>query len=377
MARKKSIGADLNIAIVGVVSGSVLNFRKELIKTLVKKGHNVYVLVSDDDNKNDIEMLGVTHVRYFVSRKGTNIFHDLKTCINLYKIFREIKPDIVLSYTIKPVIWGGLAARLYKRTKFLALITGLGYTFEPGGIKKKLLTKVVINLYKCALKNSYAVIFQNEDNLSVFLESNIVVRSQTHVVNGSGVCIERFHMTEIPKDDVIFLTIGRLLGAKGLREFSKAAESVRAKVPGVRFQVLGPSDDGYDAISLEEIKNWTDSGAVEYLGSAKDVRPFIAKASVFVLASYHEGLPRTSLEAMAMGRPLITTNVPGCKSTIHQGKNGFMVEAKNIEQLESAMLAMLELKEQWVEMGLYSRSLVEKKFSVNKVNDEMLKIIFG
>jgi len=371
------LGANVKICIIGALPSSLINFRGELIKSLVAEGHNVIAMASGASNMDvtDIEALGVKYVDYSVTRNGLNPFADMNTLKNFIVLFKKEKPDIVLAYTIKPVIWGGIATRFFSNMRFYGLITGLGFAFQHGNFKRNLLNAIATNLYRLALAKAKNVIFQNTDNLQVFLDKNIIVKEQGVRVNGSGVNLAHFTKCNITTSSIIFLTVARLLGEKGLREYAAAAKIVKQKYPDVTFQLVGPEDPSPDGIPISEVNQWHNDGYIEYLGSATDIRPHIINCNIFVLASYHEGMPRTVLEAMATGRPILTTNVPGCKETVIEGENGFLIEKQDVEQLVDKMLWFIEHQEKWQTMADKSHELAMEKFDVRKVNNELLKIM--
>jgi glycosyltransferase involved in cell wall biosynthesis len=367
----------LKIIIIGTLPSSLINFRGELIKLIVYNGYQVIAMASNatSDEIREIEKLGVKYIDYAVQRNGLNPLADIKTLIGFRAVFKREKPDIVLAYTIKPVIWGGIAARLCSGTNFFGLITGLGFAFQKDGFKRKLLSTVATNLYRLALSKAHKIIFQNPDNMQVFIDNKITSKSQAVRVNGSGVNLSHFKKSKPTAEKFTFLTIARLLGEKGLREYAKAAKLVREKYPDVIFQLVGPEDPSPDGISITEVNQWHDDGYILYLGGTNDVRSNLEYCNIFVLASYHEGMPRTVLEAMATGRPVLTTNVPGCKETVIEGENGFLVEKKNVEQLVEKMIWFINNKQQWQEMADKSYELAIEKFDVHKVNEELFKIM--
>ena len=364
----------MKILILGTVPNDLLNFRSELIKDILKKGPEVIASSSKLDSDSAIHMkeLGITYESIFLKRHGLSFWGDTKTLADLLKLFKKRNPNLVLAHGIKLVIWGGISARI-RKIPFFALITGLGFAFQGTTFRRKLLTRFVSFLYRIALKNSKAVIFQNEDNRRIFIDKNIISRSKTHIVNGSGVDINKFNFTQIPESNLSFLLVSRLLGEKGLREYAEAAKIVKEKFPEVEFKIVGTQDNSLDAISIEEVKSW--SLYIDYEGPTKDVRPYIKKCHVYVLPSYHEGLPRSTLEAMSMGRPVLTTNASGCKETVDEGINGFMVPVGSSKKLAERMIWFIENKDKIAIMGKKSRNIVETRFDVRKVNEEMLRIL--
>lgn len=367
----------MKITVVGAKPSSLYNFRGELFKRLTLIDNAVvYGLASNanEEEREVIKNLNSTYIDYSVSRNGLNPKEDLKTFKALRTIFKNHQPDVILAYTIKPIIWGAFAARYVPNCRFYALVTGLGFAFQKGNWKKNLLMKLVVFLYKASLKNVDKVIFQNPDNRQVFIDLGIVTEDRTAIVNGSGVDISHFEvkpLSSIPR----FLLIARLLGDKGIREYIKAANIVIQKYPEAIFQLVGPEDPSPDGISLDELTRLNSNNSVDYLGGTDDVRPYIAGCSIFVLPSYHEGLPRTVLEAMATGRPILTTDVPGCRETVINGENGWLVEKSNVEQLAEKMTWFIENQAEWQRMAKASREMVEDKFDVHKVNQTLLKIM--
>jgi len=367
----------MKILVIGGSPKSLVNFRGDLIRAFVEQGHSVLGVAQDAPKSmvSDIEALGCRFKSIPIERNGLNPFSDLKVLWSLYKLFKLEEPDIVLSYTIKPVIWGGVAAKFRKNTRFYGLITGLGFAFQSGGIKRNLLSWIATSLYQFSLKTASAVIFQNLDNRQVFIDKKIIPLSKTHRVNGSGVNVSRFKSNPLPEGGVVFLSVSRLLGEKGLREYVEAAKIVKKKYPNVTIQLLGAEDPSPDGISRDEVRGWHDSGAVEYLGSTMDVRPFLKNCTVFVLASYHEGMPRTVLEAMSVGRPILTTDTEGCRETVVNGKNGFLVPVKSVDAIVEKMYWFIENSDKLAAMGAESRLMAEELFDVHKVNNSLLSIL--
>ena len=367
----------MKIIVIGAKPSSLYNFRGELLKKLAaNSNHNIFAMASGA-NKEEIDTinnLNVKYIDYPVSRVGLSPSEDFKTFRILRTVFKREQPDVILAYTIKPIIWGGLAARVLPNCRFYALVTGLGFAFQEGNWKKNLLVKLVAFLYKISLKNAEKVIFQNPDNKKVFIDLGIVPEHKAAVVNGSGVDVTHFEIKPLstaPK----FLLIARLLGDKGVREYVKAANIIKQHYPQVVFHLVGPEDPSPDCISLQELAQLNNKKAVDYLGATNDVRPYIEGCSIFVLPSYHEGLPRTVLEAMATGRPILTTDVPGCRETVMNGKNGWLVEKANVEQLAEKMIWFIENPQEWQRMAEASRAMVEDKFDVQKVNKELMSIM--
>jgi len=366
-----------HIVLIGAYPESLINFRGDLIKALVGAGHRVTAMAAPASREQiaRIEALGAHFRAYSIERNSLNLFHDLRTLLALRATFRELRPDVALAYTLKPVIWGGIGAIGIPGLRFHALITGLGFAFHGQGLRRKFLTRLVAWLYRRALGGASSVIFQNRDNRETFVARGLVSPSKCHVVRGSGVNLCRFKATPVPASGLVFLMISRLLKEKGLFEFAEAARLVRARHEAGVFQLLGPPDPSPDGVPLAQVKEWQNQGIIDYLGEAKDVRPFIAGCGVFVLPSYHEGMPRSVLEAMAMGRPILTTDVPGCRETVEVEKNGFLVPKGDAARLAEKMAWMIANRDQWQSMGDASLTLAKQQFDVRKVNADLLRIM--
>lgn len=367
------------IAISAGYAKSLINFRGALVKALCDAGIEVHVIApglgDDPETRHQLEDWGVITHDVPMQRTGTNPLKDLGAMYALYRLFREIQPDAVLGYTIKPVIYGTLAAWLAKVPKRYALITGLGYAFtgEAQG-KRGLIQRIVRGLYHQALKRANVVFFQNPDDEALFRGLNLVPEQvSSKIVNGSGIDLGRFQPAPFPQGKTVFLLIARLLGDKGVREYVAAAREIRKRHPEVIFRVVGAVDDNPDSVHTEEVESWKQDGIIEYLGRLEDVRPAIEGCSVYVLPSYREGTPRTVLEAMAMGRAVITTDAPGCRETVVEGDNGFLVPVKSVDALVSAMLRFVEAPDSIASMGQRSRVIAEQKYDVHKVNVAMLE----
>lgn len=366
------------VVLIGALPESLINFRGDLLKELVAAGHKVTAMASQTESHvvEKLAHLGISFRAYPVQRNGLNPINDMHTFFSLRKAFGELKPDVVLSYTIKPVIWGGMALKGMSAIRFYALITGLGFAFHEGdSFVRATLTALVTRLYRLSLTKASRVIFQNPDNRDLFIAKQIIDKDKCALVNGSGVDLDRFAVTPLPGEGFVFLTIGRLLGEKGFREYAQAAQLVKARYPEAVFRLVGPEDTSPDGIPLEEVRVWQDHGWIEYLGETKDVQPFLSDCHVFVLPSYHEGMPRTVLEAMATGRPILTTDVPGCRDTVVPGENGYLVPRSDTKALAERMIWFIENRDQWTRMGQVSHRMAEGRFDVHKINAEMLHIM--
>lgn len=365
---------------------SLTNFRGPLIKALINSGCVVHAaapgLSPDSAHGAGLIAIGVVIHEVHLQRTGTNPLADLRSFLALVSLIRRLKVEAVLGYTIKPVIYGTLAASLAGVPCRFALVTGLGYAFQQessSGISlRTAIRSVVRKLYRLSLKQAHVVFFQNPDDQALFLQQSILSAStRSVVVNGSGVDIHQYAVSAIPAGRIgpgtTFLLIARLLGDKGVREYVEAARRMKMRYPGTVFRLVGWIDENPNAIRDRELNDWVAEGVVEYLGRLSDVRPAIADCTVYVLPSYREGTPRTVLEAMAMGRPIITTDAPGCRETVVDGDNGFLVPVKAVDELVSAMAKFVLCPGLVDKMGRRSRDIAEAKFDVNAVNAVMLR----
>ncbi|RKG47927.1 glycosyltransferase family 1 protein [Acinetobacter cumulans] len=362
---------------------SALNFRGKLLEAIAHQGYEIHIMAPElstfPDEYHHLQSLGYTVHDIPMQRTGTNPLADLKLLKHLYQQIRQIQPDYVLSYTIKPVIYGTLASWLAKVPHRFALITGLGYAFqnvESG--KRSLFQKMVHGLYAQALKHSDKVFFQNPDDLKLFQDMHLLeAEKPTVVVNGSGVNVQDFDVLPLPQNDAgvvkaSFLLIARLLGDKGVREYAEAARIIKAKHPATEFHLVGWIDDNPSAIAQAELDEWIADGRLNYWGKLSDVRPAISQSSVYVLPSYREGTPRTVLEAMAMGRAIITTDAPGCRETVQHGQNGYLVGVKSVDDLVQSMQYFIEDPKLIEYMGQRSREVALNKYDVHQVNAHMM-----
>tara|TARA_R110002049_G_scaffold194948_1_gene364015 strand:- start:2797 stop:3912 length:1116 start_codon:yes stop_codon:yes gene_type:complete len=368
----------MRVVIIGATPHSLVNFRGELMKAFIASGCEVIAMAGEATEQEvlSIEAIGAKFQSYPVSRNSTGLLNNLKTFFAFRKILNYHKPDVVLSYTIKPVIWTGIALFGNNDARFNALVTGLGYAFEGQGFKREVLKRVVSLLYRLSLKKADKVIFQNEDDKDYFLLKRITQEKKVRVVNGSGVPINFFAEQPFVNKNLSFLMIARLLNEKGVRYYVDAAKIVKEKYPETIFNLLGPYDSSPDAISFQEVTDWVKGGEIDYLGESNDVRPFLKKCDVFVLPSYYrEGLPRTILEAMSTGRPILTTDNVGCREPIINGLNGWLVPIKDSVSLAKKMIWYIENKNKIPIMGKESRKIVEEKYDVNLVNKTMCEIL--
>jgi glycosyltransferase involved in cell wall biosynthesis len=321
-----------------------------------------------------LESIGVACHEIPLNRTGLNPFADGALLYNLIGLMRRARPNLVIAYTAKPVIFGLLAARIARVPRRYALITGLGYAFTgPLAGKRRMVRAVIALLYRLALRGADRVFFQNPDDLAQFAALELLTNVRPVVVNGSGIDLAHFGPAPFPEGPVRFLLVARLLSAKGIREFAAAAAVLLQRHPDVQFHLLGGLDSNPDALDRIEVTRWHDDATLVWHGEVRDVRPHIAACHVFVLPSYREGTPRSVLEAMAMGRPIITTNAPGCRETVIDGRNGFLVEPQSVVPLAEAMERFVNRPELIELLGAASRAIAENKYDVHEVNAHMLR----
>lgn len=365
----------MKVLVVGNIAQSLVNFRGPLLHEMVERGHEVTAVGPEDDAHyaEELRALGVTYRVVPLERASFNPLADLRFIRALAQLMRELRPDVFLGYTIKPVIYGNIAAGLTRVPSRSALITGLGYAFGGGSLKQRLVGRFIHLLYRLALTGAKVVFFQNPDDMNEFLGRGFVTPARAALVAGSGVDLARFGASEPPPPPLVFLLIARLIREKGIGQFVDAARVLKELHPDARFQLLGPVDQNPTAVTPAELERWQRAGTIEYLGVTEDVRPYLRDASVFVLPSYYrEGTPRTALEALATGRPVITTDAPGCRETVVDGVNGFLVAPRDTESLTRAMERFLADPTLVSRMGQASLELARARFDVKLVNAAML-----
>lgn len=365
----------MKIVILASFAPSLVRFRGPLITTLVAAGHDVVAVAPDIDPPllSELYKLGATPLDLHLSRTGMNPIQDMLYGWRLYRAFRWLQPDLVLSYTAKPNIWGAIAANAAGATS-AAMVTGLGFAFTDGGERKwkrALIEKVQTWLYRRATYRNAVVIFQNPDDRDDFIAAGCLADpGKARIVNGSGVDLNHFAPSPL-HDQTHFLMIARLLKNKGVREYAEAAIQLKAHYPTTNFALAGFFDEGPDGIPPMTLAEWQTRG-LDYLGGLDDVRPALAAASVFVLPSYREGTPRSVLEAMASGRAIITTDVPGCRETVDDGVNGFLIPSRDANSLADRMRWMIEHPEAVAAMGEQSLRIAREKYDVEKVNETLM-----
>lgn len=365
----------MKFVLISPKNRTVYNFRGDLIKEIINKGYEVVVTGPDMTDVDKIEALGARFKEIPMEKTGTSIASDLKYCEKLTRFLKDEKPDVTLGYTVKPVVYGAIAANRAGVKNINCLITGGGYTFISRSVKARILGLIVRNLYRIGLSNATHVIFQNKDDLEEFCSKHLVSKKKCSYVNGSGVNIDQFKPAQLP-DEPTFFMLSRLLKSKGVGEYLEAARTVKKQYPQAKFKLLGKYEYVMqDAMDKDYVETFIKDGTVERFEETDDVRPYYEMCSVYTLPSYREGTPRTVLEAMAMGRPIITTDTQGCRETVKDGVNGFFVPVKNSDAIAEKMIWFIEHPEAIQEMGQQSYQYVLEKFDVNKVNADMIRIM--
>ena len=370
------------VVLISHAAETLINFRGPLIKAMVAAGYRVVAFAPDytEASRRAIAALGAELVDYPLQRTGINPWQDMRSMLALRKALLHIRPDVVLAYTIKPVIWGTLAAWLARVPRRVVLIEGLGFVFTDSGdtvpLKRRLLRGVVSWLYRFALARAHRVLMLNPDDIRDFATRGLVAPAKALNIGGIGVDLAEWPVTPLPDGPLIFCLAARLLREKGVYEYVEAARRVKARHPGARFLLLGSTDKNPGSLQAAQVEQWVHEGVVEWPGHVP-MRDWLARSSVFVLPSYREGVPRSTQEAMAMGRPVITTDVPGCRETVVDGVNGLIVAPRDAAALAAAMEKLILDPGLLAGMGAASRAMAEEKFDVHHINAVILRELRG
>lgn len=366
----------MKIAITLNTSWNIYNFRFSLIKELLRNGHSVVAVAPHDDYTKKLIQMGCSFEDVTMDSRGANPFKDLGLTFELYNIYKRVKPDIILHYTIKPNIYGTLAATILK-IPVINNISGLGTIF----LNDTWISKIALKLYRFSFKFPKQVFFQNQEDLQLFLDKELIQKNICEVIPGSGIDLDHF-LPEEKKETVEekpfeFLMISRLIIDKGIREYVAACAILQERGINATFSLLGSLDEAHSrGISSVELEGWIEDGYINYLGSTDDVRPYIHRANCVVLPSYREGTPRTLLEAAACGKPIVATNVPGCNNIVDDKLNGLLCNVKDEHDLALKMKSMFYLSEdEQNEMGLRGRNIVERRFDHQIIIERYLKAI--
>ena len=373
----------MKIVMIGTIASSILGFRKPLIEELIIKGHKVYAFAIDYSNpqRRLLKSLGVIPVDYVLCRSGLNILTDLKTMLQLKAKLKVINPDIVLSYFVKPVIYGTMAARLANIPIRIAMLEGLGYVHTASqngyGFKKRILQIVQGVLFTISFKFATRVIFLNPDDPIDLSKMTLFSKSKVEILGGIGLELLDYPYSKPNMNNPIrFIFVARLLAEKGIYQLIEAIKLVQEKYPSTELVVLGSLDENSPTgLTKKDLDDFIKQEIIIYPGQVANVNEWLSNSHVFVLPSHREGVPRSTQEAMATGLPIITTDVPGCRETVVDGKNGFLVPAFDVDILSEKMIWFIQNPERIESMGFASRCIAEEKFDVHKVNAKMLKIM--
>lgn len=354
---------------------SLFWFRVDLMKAMQAAGYEVVAAAQmpEADWSDRFKALGVKYRQISVARNGLNPLGDLTTLNDIKKLLKEERPDKIFAFQAKTISYGAIAAKSLGITEFYPMVAGLGSIFRGEGLKNKLVRTVMSVLYKQAFNKSKKIFFQNNDDRKMLIDAGLLKEKQIVMIHGSGVNIDKFQPTEFPETPT-FLFIGRLIKDKGVGEYLAACTKIKEMYHNrVRCLLVGPYDSNPSALKPEELQPLVDKGVLEYFGEQSDVRPYISQCTVYVLPSYHEGTPKTVLESMAMGRTIITTDAPGCRETVKNGENGFLVPVKDVDAVIAEMQYLIERPQECVRMGAKSREMATQIFDVNRVNKTILE----
>ena len=369
------------LALITANAQTLRLFRTHLIAALVARGVRVLALAPnfDDDGRALVRGLGAEPVDCHMQRTGLNPLRDLLDTWHLARLLRRLQPDIVLGYAAKPVIFGSMAAWLAGVPRRLAMVEGLGFAFTPSGeqmsAKRRLFQCLFMALYRAAFACAHRVVFLNPDDEAQLVDAGLLPASKAFMLGGIGLDLAQWQPAAPVSEPPTFLLTARLLREKGVLEFANAARIVKSQHPQARFILLGvPDEANPGSITAAQAQAWVDEGLLEWPGF-QPVAPWLVQASVFVLPSYREGVPLSTQEAMAMARPVITTDAPGCRETVVDGVNGFLVPPRNAQALAQKMCVFIEQPELIASMGQASRRLAQERFDVHQVNERLIALI--
>ena len=359
-----------HILMICVTSQGVINFRSGLIKKLLQEGNKVSVVAFDNDFQNDVESLGCDFYSVNDNNRSTSPIKILTLKNKYLKIIKKINPDIVFTFMLKPNIFGVLAAKKAKVNAIFSMVEGVGDAFVMKSLKWSIIRSVICFLYKKSFKIVDKVFFLNDDDKNDFIKMKLVSNEKCIKINGIGVDLERFSYHKVTNKKS-FLMIARMIRSKGIYEYCECARKVKKVFPDAEFNYLGAEGN----VTILDIKEYIDDNSIKYLGTTKDVRPYIENCSVFILPSYREGVPMSIMEALAVGRPIITTNVPGCKETVINQYNGFIIEKENVDQMFEKIKWFIENTDELELYGLNSRKFAEQKFDQIIINEKIIEEI--
>lgn len=360
----------MKILVVANFDVGLYKFRKELLQEIMNNGHEVYISLPDGDLVQPLVDMGCKFIKTDLERRGVNPLADFKLISKYRKILKKIKPDLVITYTIKPNLYMGMLCK-NRNIPYVINITGLGTAFQSHGA----VLKAFVKMYKAACKKAQTVIFENCENMQIFKDYKIVNNEQCLLNNGAGVNLEEYPFTDYPgAEQIRFLFVGRVMKEKGIDELFEAAKMIKKEYENVYFDVVGPYEDDYKDVTEKLVAD----GIIDYYGFQDDVKHFIEKAHCFVLPSWHEGMANTNLECAAMGRPIITSNIHGCLEAVVDGQTGFLAEPKNVDDLYEKLKQFIDLPyDKKVEMGQVSHNHIAKNFDKKVVVFKTFERIFS
>lgn len=359
----------MRIAVLSSHTPSLFWFRMDMMQAFMEQGHEVFALGNEPTEKWE-EKFSERKIKYYqidVQRNGVNPLKDLKALVSIRKVLKAVKPDKIFTFQAKTVIYGSLAANLLGIKEVYPLIAGMGSVFLSQTLKSRIVKTILTLEYNVAMRKCPAIFFQNRDDEKVFRDNRILHKQKIVFLHGSGVNTEHFQVQPLP-EEFGFLCISRLIKDKGVYEYLEACRRIKQKYPKTRCLLVGPYDSNPSALKPDELQPFVNEGIIEYFGEQEDVRPYLAQCNVFVLPSYREGTPKTVLEAMACGRAIITTDAPGCRETVEDGKNGYLVPIKDVHALSDKMECYINSPESVSIMGADGREKAEKIFDVKFVN---------
>ena len=358
------------ILLLCVTSQSIVNFRASLIKKLQSEGYSISAVAFDSLYKDEIDKLGIDFYTLEDNNRSLNPLKILTLRKRYKKIIQKIKPDKVFTFMLKPNVFGVKGAKSAGVKEIYSMVEGAGDAFIRNSFKWKVIRFVICKLYKGALKSTVKTFFLNNDDLKEFVDRGLIKYDKCELIHGIGVDLCKFEFKPL-KNYNVFLMVARMLETKGVYEYLNAARLVKQKYPDAVFNYLG----GEGTVTVQDIKEYIEEGTVNYLGTAKDVRPYLEDCTAFVLPSYREGVSMSTMEAEAIGRIIITTQTVGCRETVEEGYNGYLVEKHNSEELAQACIKVIENKDKAIEMGKNSRAYAENKFDQIKINDQIIEVI--
>lgn len=363
-----------SIVVLSSHTPSLFWFRADMMQEFRRRGYDVYAFGNEEEDKwaDKFDELGIGYEQIPVSRNGLNPLQDKKTYDAIKVKLDRIRPDKIFTYQAKTVIYGTLAANKLGITEVYPLIAGMGAVFINNDIKSRAIRVVMTTLYRMSMKKCPLVFFQNDDDERIFRENGIVKSQPVKLIHGSGVNTDKFTVMPLPEKPA-FLCICRLIRVKGIYEYLEACRKIKAEYPDIRCLLVGPYDTNPSALKPEDLEPYIRDGIIEYFGEQEDVRPYIAQSSVYILPAYREGTPKTNLESMACGRAVITTDSPGCRETVVDGENGFLVPVKDVQSIYDKMKYFIEHPDEIRPMGDKGRQMIEEVFDVKKVNEEICK----